>query len=64
VVAEFNRYRLKALIVDDQSLAEIRINGVFDLDDPASLVAYLRNFESVRVEQRGDGSEHLTRGTR
>jgi transmembrane sensor len=64
VVAEFNRYRLQALIVDDPSLAEIRINGVFDLDDPASLVAYLRNFESVRVEQRGDGSEHLTRGTR
>jgi transmembrane sensor len=64
VVAEFNRYRLQALIVDDQSLAEIRINGVFDLDDPASLVAYLRNFESVQVEQRGDGSEHLTRGTR
>jgi transmembrane sensor len=64
VVAEFNRYRLQTLIVDDQSLAEIRINGVFDLDDPASLVAYLRNFESVRVEQRGDGSEHLTRGTR
>ena len=64
VVAEFNRYRLQALIVDDPSLAEIRINGVFDLDDPASLVAYLRNFESVQVERRGDGSEHLTRGTR
>jgi transmembrane sensor len=64
VVAEFNRYRLQALIVDDPSLAEIRINGVFDLDDPASLVAYLRNFESVQVEPRGDGSEHLTRGTR
>ena len=64
VVAEFNRYRLQALVVDDPSLAEIRINGVFDLDDPASLVAYLRNFESVQVEQRGDGSKHLTRETR
>ncbi len=64
VVAEFNRYRLQALMVDDPSLAEIRINGVFDLDDPASLVAYLRNFEAVRVEQRGDGIEHLTRETR
>jgi transmembrane sensor len=64
VVAEFNRYRLQALVVDDPSLAQIRINGVFDLDDPASLVAYLRNFESVQVEQRGDGSKHLTRETR
>jgi transmembrane sensor len=62
VVAEFNRYRLQALVLDDPSLAEIRINGVFDLDDHASLVAYLRNFESVRVEQRSDGSEHLSRG--
>jgi transmembrane sensor len=62
VVAEFNRYRLQALILDDPSLAEIRINGVFDLDDHASLVAYLRNFESVRVEERSDGSEHLSRG--
>jgi transmembrane sensor len=64
VVAEFNRYRLQALVVDDPSLAVIRINGVFDLDDPASLVTYLRNFESVRVEQQGDGSKHLTREAR
>lgn len=63
VIAEFNRYRPQALVLDDSSLARIRINGVFELDDPASLVAYLRNFESVRVEQRTDGSEHLSRGS-
>lgn len=61
VVAEFNRYRLQALVVDDPALAEVRINGVFELDDPASLLTYLRNFESVRVTQDGDGREHLAR---
>lgn len=61
VVAEFNRYRTQALIVDDPALAGVRINGVFELDDPASLVTYLRNFESVQVTQGSDGREHLAR---
>jgi transmembrane sensor len=61
VVAEFNRYRTQALVVDDPELAEVRINGVFELDDPASLLTYLRNFESVQVTQGSDGREHLAR---
>jgi transmembrane sensor len=61
VVAEFNRYRTQALVVDDPALAEVRINGVFELDDPASLLTYLRNFESVQVTQGSDGREHLAR---
>jgi transmembrane sensor len=64
VVAEFNRYRTQALVVDDPALAEVRINGVFELDDPASLLTYLRNFESVQVTQGGDGREHLARTPR
>lgn len=64
VVAEFNRYRNEALVVDDAGLAQIRINGVFDLNDPDSLVAYLRGFESVQVKKDANGSEHLTRGVR
>jgi ferric-dicitrate binding protein FerR (iron transport regulator) len=62
VVAEFNRYRLRALVVDDSGLDSVRINGVFALDDPDSLLAYLQNFESVQVTQGGDGREHLSRG--
>jgi len=62
VVAEFNRYRLRALVVDDPGLAAVRISGVFALDDPDSLLTYLNNFESVRVTQGGDGREHLSRG--
>jgi transmembrane sensor len=61
VVAEFNRYRTQALVVDDPALAGVRINGVFELDDPASLLTYLRNFESVQVTQGSDGREHLAR---
>ena len=61
VVAEFNRYRLQALIVDDPRLAEIRINGVFDLDDPASLLPICATSSRSRSNDRGDGSEHLAR---
>jgi transmembrane sensor len=64
VVAEFNRYRLRALVVDDSGLAAVRINGVFALDDPDSLLTYLHDFESVRVTRDGDGREHLSRGAR
>ena len=61
VVAEFNRYRLRALVLDDPGLAAVRISGVFALDDPDSLLTYLNNFESVRVTQESDGKEHLSR---
>jgi transmembrane sensor len=61
VVSEFNRYRVEPLIIDDSQLAELKISGVFDAADPESLVSYLRSFETVGVDQRGDGSLHLSR---
>jgi len=64
VVEEFNRYRLRALVLDDPGLAAVRISGVFALDDPDSLLTYLNNFESVRVTQDSEGREHLSRGAR
>jgi transmembrane sensor len=62
VIQEFNRYRTHPLVLDDASLAALRISGVFDLNDPESLVAYLGLFETVQVERRSDGTQHLSRG--
>lgn len=61
VVSEFNRYRTEPLVLDDPELAALKINGAFDLNDTESLLAYLKTFETVRVEVRADGSEHLWR---
>jgi len=61
IVNEFNRYRTRPLVLDDPELARLEISGAFDLGDPDSLLAYLRTFETVRVERPFDGSEHLSR---
>jgi transmembrane sensor len=63
VLEEFNRYRMHPLVLDDPALAALRISGVFDLSDPESLIAYLGTYEAVRVDRRGDGSQHLFRGS-
>ena len=61
VIAEFNRYRVQRLVVDDARLAALKISGVFDSSDPDSLVAYLESFETVRVDRPHDGTLHLSR---
>jgi len=63
VIQEFNRYRMHPLVLDDPPLAALRISGVFDLNDPESLIAYLGTYETVRVDRRSDGSQHLFRGS-
>ena len=61
VVAEFNRYRVQPLIIDDSQLADLKISGVFDASDPESLVSYLKSYETVDVKP-SDGGLHLSRG--
>jgi transmembrane sensor len=62
VIAEFNRYRMQPLVLDDPELAAVKISGVFDLSDTESLIAYLGAYETVQVDRRTDGSQHLLRG--
>jgi transmembrane sensor len=61
VVAEFNRYRVTPLVLDDARLAALEISGVFDSGDPHSLIEYLSAFEAVSVMRLDDGSVHLSR---
>src|SRR5262249_39267180 len=60
VVAEFNRYNVTQLAVDDPELAQYRINGVFDADDPRALVAYLQRIHHVDVRETAPNLEILT----
>ena len=63
VIQEFNRYRVHPLVLADPALGTLRISGVFDLGDPESLIAYLGIYETVQVDRRSDGSQHLFRGS-
>jgi transmembrane sensor len=62
VIGEFNRYRMQPLVLDDPELAAVKISGVFDLSDTESLIAYLGAYETVQVDSKTDGSQHLLRG--
>jgi ferric-dicitrate binding protein FerR (iron transport regulator) len=53
---------MQPLVLDDPELATVKISGVFDLNDTESLIAYLGAYETVQVDRKGDGSEHLFRG--
>lgn len=49
VVAEFNRYNQLQLVVTDPTLGAERISGVFDVDQPHSLVRVLERSHLIRA---------------
>jgi transmembrane sensor len=55
VVAEFNRYNEQEILIKDPDAARRRITGVFNANDPASLVSFLRS-EAVAVNAGEDGA--------
>jgi transmembrane sensor len=54
IVAEFNRYNRHKLRVEGDALAGRRFRGVFDADDPSSLVQYLSREPGITFERDGD----------
>lgn len=57
IVAEFNRYNRRRLILDDAAVATLEISGVFGTHDPESLVLFLERVPGVEVQRSVDGSE-------
>lgn len=53
--AEFARYSSRTIRIEDPSVAERKINGVFDATDPASLAEFLSGDESLNVRNEADG---------
>ncbi len=51
VTDEFNRYNRKHLVVVDQSIAERRIGGAFQANDPESFVSALQKWFNIRADE-------------
>jgi len=49
VAAEFNRYNQKQIRIDDTSLAQRRVTGSFQADDPRSFLAFVSPIAGVSV---------------
>ena len=49
VAEEFNRYNRRPLTIDDGELGNVKISGVYSSTDPASLINFLRNQNSIQV---------------
>jgi transmembrane sensor len=62
VVAEFNRYNVKQLIIADAALSTRRISGVFDANDPDAFVRLLTSLEPIRVADDAQGRRMLGKG--
>ena len=61
VASELNRYNRHKLIIDDETLRQRRISGVFTVNDPQSFAEVLASMTSIRSEKRADGSVWIVR---
>lgn len=51
VVAEFNRYNQRQLVINDVELSQERISAVFDADQPDALVRFLEQNVDIVVQE-------------
>jgi transmembrane sensor len=49
VAAQFNRYNLTQVVIEDPEVGERLMNGVFDADSPQQLMEFLQEDESLEV---------------
>jgi transmembrane sensor len=61
LVAEFNRYHKRAIVIADPELATHEVDGTFDAFDHDSLLDYLERYQGVRVDRRENGEIVLRR---
>lgn len=59
VVAEFERYSPRRIVIDDPALADQRVSGTFEAGDIDSLVRTLRMARIARAEEEGGDAVHL-----
>jgi transmembrane sensor len=51
VVEEFNRYNRRQLVVDEGSLSEFHVSGVYSSTDPTSLLRFLQDQPGVKITE-------------
>jgi transmembrane sensor len=52
---EFARYNRKLIRIEDSKLRDLKVTGVFNATDPASLVEFVEAYGSVKVQAEPDG---------
>lgn len=60
-VPQINRYLEKPLILSSQSVAELRIGGIYNTNDIQRLVEVLPEILPVKLKQRKDGSIQISK---
>jgi transmembrane sensor len=60
-VAEFNRYSLRKLVIEDPAIAQTRIGGNFKASDADAFVSALNDSFGIRAESSGEQEVRLTR---
>lgn len=55
IVEEFNRYNTRHIEVRDVELAKIELSGVFQSNDPDSLIEFLQDIRNIKVITRSNG---------
>lgn len=59
VAAEFNRYNRSRVLISDPLLAQRRISGVFDVNDPGAFISLLQGLEEIDIQVVGDGHRNV-----
>jgi len=59
VVAEFNRYNVTVLVIANPRLRDQRISGVFDANDPESLIDFLVKVDHIPVSRETRGQVRI-----
>lgn len=54
VLAEFNRYNSRRMLVADPALAQRKVSGVFKVHDIDVLIAFLEQQHDIRIRREGD----------
>lgn len=54
VVAEFNRYNAKPLVLSDPSLKDFHVTGVFSSTNPSSLLSFLKAQKGIKVRETAE----------
>jgi len=55
VVDDFNRYSARQLVIEDRSLDDFHVSGVYSSTDPASLIRFLRQQPGIDVIETDEG---------
>ncbi|PHR93629.1 MAG: hypothetical protein COA69_03030 [Robiginitomaculum sp.] len=51
IITQFNRYNHRRILIENADLASLKLSGVFDVDDPESLIKTLELLGEVKVDR-------------